>query len=649
MEAQEIPQYPAFGRYLEEFVRINLPPGTQKIRARAVDYLAAIVHLHKSMVNPWFHGRLVSGKGSKPLTVANFKIILRHYLTERPPEYRRGLGTRAHVELFLRLGRPEYLVLLLDEEVQGWMAALPLGEVPELERQGIERDYEAAVWSAWADQRRCVVLHGPPGVGKSTLITEIHRQAMLDFRFEIVVVLDGRAGRRDEAPEADFLEEIARQLNLPFDPQVPEKVFSRAREVTRHWQVLFLVDNGEAEWVPEILEKIAAPTTRYLIATRRTELTLGDHCQVLEMQPYTDAEVRAVLAEQFPEVRADAEEMEELLRLTLRNPYALAVAFSLARRDGMKAVLQMARQDPPAVPQGVEGHIFRFLYAGWEMLDGAGQQRWAEIGALATGYGRIGEYEARALAALWETSPERATGWMTAFCRDQGYCQAVGEGVRWRVHEQSWRFARNQLAQLPEGVQARAWAWVRRRAGEGDVQAWYRQAFEEAGRAGVREQLRAGQGYRLDDFSRWRWVGAAARALLTPWAYVSRGWAVMERYPEWVDTETYVRGYVLNRAIRRQMWIAAGVFWLLLVLLVQPFDVPRLLAQMANPQVAGGLQSLWNLLVVGTVFAGLVGLPLWWWRGPQRRFPRMWTRLWMGQMREESSPPEAQQTHPDDG
>jgi hypothetical protein len=573
-------------------------------KAHARQYLKDQFGFDRTLIYAWFRGEVL---GSKHLVYEDFRRILLLFLSQ-PPEKRIGITTQAHVYFFLSLGPEEYRPLLDDPEIRAILETLPPGSLPSPFRAGIPREtYEQAVWETWNGGTACVVLHGTPGSGKTHLLREIHRQALLNLEFDVVITLHGGG-----ASLTDFLEQAARTLDLPFERARPQEFRWQLNRWTTRRPVLILLDDCQQREHLEAMTQILGPQGRLLVTTRRSLVAPEAACRTIEVAPYTWEEVQAYARHAVPEVDLPPAALRDLAEQAQYNPLGLQIALALARRDGIEPVLQALKQPPPALPVGIEGHLFRFLYLAWEMLDPELQHAWAQIGALPA----FAEYHLETLAALWEIPPQRAAGWMTVFCRDAGLCQRVDER-RWRIHEQTQRFAAAQFAHLPPEEQAQARGWLVRRAEQADLRAWERRAYAEARKAGLRQQVRRAGQSGLHRYRQERLAAAAFKALLTPWRYHSQFWRAVQRYSAHFSSETYVRGYLLERRTRRLIGLTSLVFYTLLLLLILPPEVPG-----------------------AALFAGLVllGFPVWWLR-QQGPLPLLWADLW-DQRRGVLPPPE---------
>ena len=320
----KIKWYTAFGQYLQGVVIRNLPPGEKRTRANAIRYLSKVLALDPSMINSWMNGGLVRGPGSKPLTVANCKRLLLHYL-QRDAAYRRGLNSRAHVEWFLSLGLPEYRVLLEDPEVKHWLMKLPPGAFSPKGREGIKRGrYEREIWETWEQRQvRCVILHGVPGVGKTHLLREVHRQAVVDLERGVDVTVFV-AAPRGEVPLADFLQQMAQELNPPADWAQERSAEWILRDLTGQYRVLFLVDDlRDGRYLQALLE-MTHPQTRVLVSTRHTGVLLDADCRTIEVAPYTWEEVQAYARHAVPEVDLPPAALRDLAEQAQYNPPGIA-------------------------------------------------------------------------------------------------------------------------------------------------------------------------------------------------------------------------------------------------------------------------------------------------------------------------------------
>ncbi|TWD73443.1 DNA-binding SARP family transcriptional activator [Kribbella amoyensis] len=200
-----------------------------------------------------------------------------------------------------------------------------------------------------------VILHGPPGVGKTSLAVQWAHQAGAEFPDGCLFVDLRGYGQRSPVDPADALHDLLRSLGVPADA-VPASTDARTAEfrtaVARRRILLVLDDARNADQVRPLLPGGSA----FVVITSRHRLdglAARDDFRQVSVAPLSPQESRAMLAGSLRPGVAGADRpdrwLTELAELCGHLPLALAVAAGQANRQpelGVEQLVQDLRSAP---------------------------------------------------------------------------------------------------------------------------------------------------------------------------------------------------------------------------------------------------------------------------------------------------------------
>lgn len=179
-----------FGRVLHALSILSLH--THKNHTSPAKLLATALDVDSSLVNAWFRGQL---RGNKSLSLLNFRKLILHFLNhprnllsiEDLPQFAQAAGE----DYALEIERESFLTALATCKP----VTLPQAHLPQTHKKVCYPPSAAEVLRTdiikmvQTRARRCqmlgspLVLQGPPGIGKTTLLKQLARDSLLRRMF----------------------------------------------------------------------------------------------------------------------------------------------------------------------------------------------------------------------------------------------------------------------------------------------------------------------------------------------------------------------------------------------------------------------------------------------------------------------------------
>ncbi|MBN2146701.1 MAG: ATP-binding protein [Anaerolineales bacterium] len=631
--------YTEFSAYLLQVVLANLPPDIPKTWGNAKHELACLpeklspdhgIPLDKSAINAWLHGQI---KGSKPLTEQNIRKILEYYYGKR------GLKTVAAVRYWLSMGPSDFLVLLDDFNFKQWTRGrqIPEGE-PVWRQQWVPRP---RVWAQiekhlqldLKNQSRehplgpkVLVLHGPPGIGKTTLLDMINASPLAHLYYDQVVTL-----RPDNSNNLD------EWLHLLFTRLSPEKALPKnkadlgsilSRQLIKQ-KILFLLDSVEATEPLKAFTTILPPNCQVVVTTSQTAVTLIAEPDAVVHVPALDWNETVALA-RSPEnegIAIDDAELKNLADAVRYNPLGLHLALRLTAQRGYEAVLSELLAPPLEEDSGVQRELLAPVRMAYEILHPDQRRAFAKLGALP----RLRSYDLPSLAALWNAPTGHAWKWAEDLRSDARLLERAGND--WGIHDVVLKYAIYKFASLPAPDQEDAREWQERYLETTsdmvcDVNKYADQDWDSAHTETRKKFVKKFEGA---DYGFGYLVCLAARELFCP--ETNLNWKVFQAFQASLPVQVYGMGARLyqqerkeNYTVRRMAALLGFATLVAFGLMAFGQQLADLLLEHLDPLMALIVTCALGLVLLGSMlYSAVRGIRLTW---QARERQRLWAGLW---------------------
>ncbi|MBN1934160.1 MAG: hypothetical protein JW934_05830, partial [Anaerolineae bacterium] len=355
-----------------------------------------------------------------------------------------------------------------------------------LPRKADTIDRRELIWAVRERIRRCkgsghpVVLQGPPGVGKSTLL-------------EIVA---SDAGVQKEFPHGARPILLGAEMTLPGVLGAVGQVLlpgaegagrgtspELLRQLAAGKQMVFLLDDCCQAEHARLVASLASPDSLVIVATRLSGVARSlspSQDYVIDVGGFSAEEVERYYQHVWNNRpgEQDLAELATVWELMRGNPLGIRIALHHVAQYGWKTVSDALRELPLPTPEGIADELYRPLYLAYTMLSPEEQACFRRLGVLP----ELHSYNLVTFAGLWEREPAHALRFLDKLQNDAGLVQSIqdraplGNGVplgnraplgnggriAWTIHQQVMNYARSLFAQLPAGEQRTARRWVER-------------------------------------------------------------------------------------------------------------------------------------------------------------------------------------------
>ncbi len=455
----------------------------------AVDHLYKILgYQDRYAIQDWLKGYLLGRDGKKPLSNKNMQALIVRWLGVIP-----GLQTEMDVAYFLSLGpekydkilqTPEYINVCRKREIppaplSEWWAEefrfqflIPhpsVARIPRLPREFVPREDVCRTIMdekipVCKEHQRPLILYGPPGAGKTTLMSWLGHQKDFMQRYDKFVWI---AGFR-KSTVAEWLKMLQVHL-LPEEAwlfNTPEVMFAQLRRsISKRKQLLMLDDC----WEPKLLRRLPEILGPHSLAIITTRVASGLHKTA---PSYTSYQVPLFESQKTLKYYMEnhdpllSEEMKlQLVALSEELGHDLlgvriVLQLASASKTDLPTILEQLRKLPRKAPPNLElgDGLYRAMVLAYQTLPPKLQKAFRALGGLP----HLQEYAHFVFQALWNVPAKEARNHLAAIEKATSCLEFSPNGrdeisIPAEIH----KYAHHLLVADPEEYQY-ALAWIER-------------------------------------------------------------------------------------------------------------------------------------------------------------------------------------------
>ena len=186
-----------------------------------------------------------------------------------------------------------------------------------------------------SEDRTRIRILGPPGVGKTTLVTRVVAHESVRMRFDDGIVWLPTAGRRGEEMRASTMSGVAMALVLDRAlaelGRSPERYAAALRYHLSQRRVLLVIDDSRD---PDLVPRLVDPQSGHVLVTTRAESIGDDFASTVALHNLDDRSARALLAYSIDEQRLadDPDGTHSLIEILGGVPHDLQIAGAMLAR-----------------------------------------------------------------------------------------------------------------------------------------------------------------------------------------------------------------------------------------------------------------------------------------------------------------------------
>jgi hypothetical protein len=417
-------EYPPFGSFFFELLSNHLPAGA---KANS-NQIAAMLQIPRAEVHAWLNGRIEGKRGLPPDRLLE--------ILQKLTASKKHLLSYEDVEALVKLGREDYHSILRAPFIQD----LRLVSLPKLDDRHphiIRPELEQAFQQKLVDQPELILVYGPPGRGKKTLVQHAIQAQKSDLAYPTVFIHAETVAQLTNWV-ALFLSMNQRQV--PHGQRLIMEDFCRFYDGQR---VLFIIyDCKEAE-VLSLLQRYLPTGCKLIVSTHELGIVSAvSPEQRFYVPSFSLAETREYLHTQgwdFPEQRIEA-----FHSLTMGNPLTTRIAASRLLDMDLEALLDALKVPVSPDPADELTGLHRAMQLGYESLPTRVKAAFAKLGVLPAHVC----YDLLTLRSLWTADGKtpmyqgEAKEILSRLVDQAGLAEKINED-EWTIHPVVREFARS--------------------------------------------------------------------------------------------------------------------------------------------------------------------------------------------------------------
>ena len=447
--------YPEFGALFFNILAEYLPPSSKKNKNTIAEYLIDQIKKrgeqagagYRANISAWLNGDIAGRKSLSPDSLLQLLKLL--------ADDSRSILTVNDVEALVEKGRKDYKLILQDAFVQNLrMYSLPqMAPISYIIRR---KEIENCIVEMLSGKETpTVVLYGPPGRGKKTLIQlTIQRLDTLPRRS---IVIPGQtvmlltewlklAINKPKVTETNSLRFLMEEFRAKFNGQ----------------SVVFTLPDCEELEVLEWLQRYLPAGCKLLVSTHHAIVAENlPNLSVVRIPPFTENETLEYMQAYVPGQVWTREEFRQFYKLTMGTPLTLYLAYRHILERGMEFVLDKLSIIPVLDQTEELAGLHRAILLGFESLSPKLKEAFGKIGLL----DNYLNYDLLTFQALWQNSPGELLGrgetreYLLRLCDQAGLIQSVGKD-EWEIHPVVKKFAEQIVPSIDEREIALARQWL---------------------------------------------------------------------------------------------------------------------------------------------------------------------------------------------